>query len=87
MFSIVPFELLCYGNKTRLFKDIVGNILKTNICSMSTGCKIENTHVRLGSKVHLDEFYQAELLFQNNYFTTRFAYLVVDDIFKTMSNF
>ena len=87
VFSIVPFELLCYGNKTRLFKDIVGNILKTNICSMSTGCKIENTHVRLGSKVHLDEFYQAELLFQNNYFTTRFAYLVVDDIFKTMSNF
>lgn len=87
LFSIVPFELLSYGNKPMLFKDIVGNILNSNICNMPTGCKIEDTHVRLGSKVHLNEFYQAELLFQNNYFTTRFAYLVAEDISNKMQGY
>lgn len=80
LFSVVPFELLQYGNNKILFNEILNNILENDICRMPTGCKIPNTHVRLGSKLHLKEFYQAELLFQNNYFTTRFAYLVVDDI-------
>lgn len=41
------------------------------------GCKIENVHVRLGSKMHLEDFYEAELLFQNISMVTRFAYLIV----------
>lgn len=86
MFSIVPFELLQYGNKEILFKDILNNILENDICRIRTGCKVSNTHVRLGSKIHLTEFYQAEILFQNNYFTTRFAYLVADDIYNSVGN-
>lgn len=83
-FAIAPFELVKYGKKERLFNSILNNILKNDICKMKTGCLIPNTHVRLGSKIHITEFYQAEILFQNNYFTTRFAYLVAEDISSRM---
>lgn len=80
--AVAPFELIKYGEKEILFKKILNNILNNDICRMNTGCRIPNAHVRLGSKIHITEFYQAEILFQNNYFTTRFAYLVAEDIIK-----
>lgn len=85
-FAIAPFELVKYGENEILFNRILNNILKNDISKMKTGCKIPNTHVRLGSKIHIKEFYQAEILFQNNYFTTRFAYLVTEDICKKVCN-
>ncbi len=85
-FAIAPFELVKYGQREILFKSILNNILKNDISKMKTGCKIPNTHVRLGSKIHITEFYQAEILFQNNYFTTRFAYLVTEDICKKVND-
>lgn len=60
--------------------------MKNDINKMKTGCKIPHTHVRLGSKIHISEFYQAEILFQNNFFTTRFAYLVAEDICKKVKD-
>lgn len=82
VFCVVPFDLLKYGKEGILFKKILNNIMDTEICSMRTGCKITDTHVRLGSKIHLKEFYQAELFFQNNYFTTRFAHIIAGYISK-----
>lgn len=84
--SIAPFELVKYGENEILFKKILNNILENDINKMKTGCKIPNTHVRLGSKIHISEFYQAEILFQNNFFTTRFAYLVAEDICKKVND-
>jgi len=47
-------------------------ILDTDIHKKSLGCKISNTHIRIG-KVHLDTFYEAQLLFGNAYWTDIFA--------------
>lgn len=81
-FAIAPFELVEYDKNEILFKKILNNIMENDICKINTGCRIPNTHVRLGSKIHITKFYQAEILFQNNYFTTRFAYLVAEDIIQ-----
>lgn len=48
-------------------------ILNRDIHENSLGCKISNTHVRIG-KVHLDTFYEAQLLFGNAYWSDVFAY-------------
>jgi len=41
------------------------------------GCKIPDVHVRLGSKMHIEVFFEAELLFQNIGNIARFAFLAV----------
>ena len=37
------------------------------------GYKFEDAHIRLGSKIHLDDFYYAEKLFVNSHYAQRFA--------------
>lgn len=44
------------------------------------GCMIPDVHVRLGSKMHIEAFFEAELLFQNIGNTARFAFLAVRQI-------
>lgn len=44
------------------------------------GCKISGVHIRLGSKLHLESFYEGELLFHNSGNVMRFAYLLVQEL-------
>lgn len=44
------------------------------------GYKIENTHFKLGSKIHISDFYYAKKLFQNSFFTTPLAFLISEQI-------
>ncbi len=40
------------------------------------GYKISNSHFKLGSKIHIKDFYYAKRLFYNSFFANRFAFLV-----------
>jgi hypothetical protein len=44
------------------------------------GYKISNSHVRLGSKIHIQDFYYASRMFQHSYFANRFAILITRHI-------
>ena len=55
-------------------------VLQTDLQSSKLGCKIENIHIRLGSKIHFTEFFQAELLFHNMGNVARFAYMVAQQL-------
>ncbi|MFO0793396.1 MAG: ATP-binding protein [Candidatus Brocadiaceae bacterium] len=44
------------------------------------GYKFEDAHIRLGSKIHLGDFYYAEKLFVNSYYAQGFAYILFDHI-------
>lgn len=41
------------------------------------GYKISKSHMKLGSKIHVRDFYYASTLFQSSYFITRFTLLLV----------
>ena len=58
------------------------NFFDTN----NRGYKIVDTHFRLGSKIHIHDFYYAKRLFQNSFFTTPLAYLVAKKIISMVSN-
>ena len=45
------------------------------------GCKVSGIHIRLGSKIHLNEFYNAELLFHNIGTIQRFALIIAHEIY------
>lgn len=79
--SIVPFDMIKYDiSKETLFERSLQNVLNQDVQSEKFGCKLENLHVRIGSKIHIRTFYEAELLFHNNYYTSRFAYWLLNEL-------
>lgn len=46
------------------------------------GCKIKDAHIQLGSRIHVRDFYDVELMFQNIANVYRFAYLLASDIYR-----
>lgn len=64
----------------------VEHVLKTQLQEKSYGCKINNIHIGIGSKIHLNTFYTAELLFHNYGNICRFAYLIARTILKEEQN-
>ena len=78
---ICPFDLLLSGPDGRCwFLEQMKDKLDTDQRTDRYGCKLSNVHVRLGSKIHIDHFYEAELLFHNVGNINRFAYLIASDI-------
>lgn len=58
------------------FIEQVKKALDENLQKVDTfGCKIENCHTHAGSKIHFENFIEAELLFHNNYYNEHFAQL------------
>jgi hypothetical protein len=88
------FELIIknetpFGDKISLFeqsiqyslnKNLIENI--TNSDTNNKGYKIPNTHFRLGSKIHIKDFYYAKRMFQNSFFTTPIAFLIAQEIYE-----
>lgn len=90
------FELLIkipdhFGGKISLFEKSIQYSLNTpfserlNSKTNNRGYKVENTHFRLGSKIHISDFYYAKRLFQNSFFTTPLAFIIANDIKEKIS--
>lgn len=60
----------------------MASLIEGNIQDPDIGCMIKDVHVRLGSRMHIEDFYEAELLFQNISVVNRFAYMIVQAILK-----
>lgn len=75
----MPLEVICKpkGDGLTLFELYTRDKLENSIQGQELGCKIERTHIRLGSAVHICTFYEAELLFSNSLFYSRFAFLLL----------
>lgn len=83
-FLIPPYDILhevCINDQKRtIFEHYALQVLETDIQERAFGCKISDTHMRLGSTIHINCFYEAELLFSNRLFISRFSYLLVKNI-------
>ncbi len=76
----VLYRVTIQDKKQTLFEHYTESILKNSIQKNEFGCKLEHTHMRLGSTIHIDKFYEAEILFGNRLFVSRFALLLVKDM-------
>lgn len=88
-FELVLKNKTPFGDEISLFeqsiqyslnKDLIKNITNSN--TNNKGYKIPETHFRLGSKVHINDFYYAKRMFQNSFFTTPIAFLIAKDIYR-----
>lgn len=86
----IPYDILQeveVGNKCQtIFEHYTESILQKNIQEKEFGCKLEHTHMRLGSTIHIGDFYEAEILFGNKLFVSRFAVLLVKDMIPLLDN-
>lgn len=82
--NFIPFDVIVRSNGKSLFEEHVRQILEQDIQSEQYGCKINSTHMRLGSTIHINKFYEAEILFGNIYFISRFAFLMLQDIYESL---
>ncbi|MDT0608038.1 hypothetical protein [Croceitalea rosinachiae] len=60
-------------------------ILEKNIQNIP-GYKIEDSHFRIGSKIHVSHFYYAKRFFQNGFFSSRMAFLLAQEICETIND-
>lgn len=81
----IPYDVLIKEQDDTLFEKYTLKVLEENIQQDEFGCKIETTHMRLGSTVHIDTFYEGEILFGNKYFVSRFAFLMLKDLYKDIA--
>lgn len=79
--SLCPFDLLLPRRDSMCwFLEQIKDKLDTDQRTNRYGCKLSDIHVRLGSKIHINNFYEAELLFHNVGNINRFAYLIARHI-------
>lgn len=80
----IPFDILGKlnqgGKNHTLFEHYTEKVLLEDIQRTHLGCRIAGTHMRLGSTIHIDEFYEAEIIFGSQFFVSRFAYLIVKNM-------
>lgn len=60
----------------------IKDLLDKNMQKEAYGCKLENVHISLGSKIHIDTFYNAELLLHNYAILLRLAYIIARELLK-----
>ncbi len=84
--AIIKYYLKTNDNDETIVQKQIKDILNNDIHQSPLGCKIEDTHVRIG-RVHLDTFYEAQFLFGNAYCTDIFALYVADCVNKQKKQF
>ena len=87
---VLPFDVMVSlkknGEKLSIFELCAQNIIGQSIQGQSLGCKFEDTHMRLGSTIHVGQFYEAEILFGANLFVDRFSLLMALDLQEKLQN-
>jgi len=80
----IPFDVIDRGGRGHFFEKYLMDILFENIQTDKMGCQITDTHMRLGSTIHIDRFYEGELMFGGKYFLSRFAFLILKDVYEEL---
>lgn len=79
-----PFDLVRDSSGQSQFLRHMTICLERDLQEETFGCKIQNAHLRLGSKIHITDFFEAELLFYSIGNTYRFAYLIAEELISEL---
>ncbi|MDE5803787.1 MAG: hypothetical protein K2I22_12835 [Lachnospiraceae bacterium] len=84
--KLFPFDVtLCKSqqNDTTLFEEYISNISQCSLTATDeAGYWLHNIHMRLGNKVHLDEFYELSILFRKPRIARKIALLLIRKMIK-----
>lgn len=81
VFSVFPFDAVLTteidGEKITYFERQIKKLANKSLDSDEIGYKLENTHMRLGSKVHIESFYEMSFFFYRTDVANKIAYILL----------
>lgn len=79
--DVLPFDTIVTESKTSkttLFEQRISNIIEERLNKENTnGYKLNDTHTRLGNKVHIQSFYEMSFLFYRTTISNRVAFSIL----------
>lgn len=87
--ELCPFDTLLIqeGCDRTLFEKYIENVADELLTSEEkAGYKLENSHMRLGNKVHLRDFYELSILFRKPLISKKIALLIIRNMLKEEIN-
>lgn len=83
---VLPYDVLIKTKvnetDTSPFERFLGKLLRRRIISSPPGLSVNHENTYIGRKIIVKNYYEADSLFQNNFFVERFAYLIALNIKK-----
>jgi signal transduction histidine kinase len=74
---LLPFDVLISRSGLTLFeRNVLANLLEPGMHPTSPSYTFNDAHMRLGSKIHLKDFFYSRRIFQNSFYSMRFAYMI-----------
>lgn len=84
---LLPFDILIKSRGLTLFEqNVLGILIEPGMHRSSLTYTFKDAHIRLGSKIHIRDFFYARRIFQNSFYSLRFAYLVCRYIQDNVGN-
>lgn len=84
LIKLIPFEDIIKLNGDFSWLPKLMHVVKTDIHERYIGCRMPNVHVPVSKhKVHLSDFYEAQFLFANAYWSNKFSQFLIDQIGET----
>ena len=89
MTGAMPFDVILSCGKeddSCLFERQLEEMAEGSLDEKAVGYKINNTHMRLGSKVHIESFYEMSFLFYRTTIANRLAFMILRKIIECNQN-
>lgn len=80
--KLIPFDVILSNENKSIFNKRLHQLANNDIDGDNAGFLIRNTHMRLGSKVHIHSFYEMSFLFYRTSIANRIAFQIIRDIFE-----
>ena len=82
---VLPYDCIVGPPSQSCFVNYLNDVLENPIEEDTLGCKVD-VPTRIGNKLYIDHFYEADFLFQNVFFADRFAYFIAKTIVSKLNN-
>lgn len=80
---ILPYDIMIHSDiigGISLFEYFINKLLRRKIGPKDLGFLVNHENTYIGNKIIVKNYYEADMMFQNNFFTERFAYLITHNI-------
>lgn len=80
---VLPFDIILKiseKKKETFFETRMSNLVELPLERHPGGYKLEHTHMRLGSKIHIESFYEMSFLFYRTAIANRIAFAILKDL-------
>lgn len=82
---ILPYDIIINNsNNQSIFEQFLNRLLRRRIISEKLGFLVNHDNTYIGNKIIVRNYYEADMMFQNNFFTERFAYIISNNLHQAL---